>query len=95
MDYPRRRQLLSKIAKRERELEQLKRQLADAETGEDLQEKGVATNNQPSKGSRTASLNWPWPLRRDEYQRYGRQMILPEIGLQGSSYQSKSSEPES
>lgn len=24
-----------------------------------------------------------WPLHGNEYQRYGRQMIMPEIGLQG------------
>ena len=24
-----------------------------------------------------------WPLHPDEYRRYGRQMIMPEIGLQG------------
>lgn len=25
-----------------------------------------------------------WPLDADEYRRYGRQMIMPEIGLEGS-----------
>lgn len=25
----------------------------------------------------------PWPLAKDEYKRYGRQMIMPEIGLHG------------
>jgi adenylyltransferase/sulfurtransferase len=24
-----------------------------------------------------------WPLEKDEYKRYGRQLIMPEIGLQG------------
>lgn len=28
--------------------------------------------------------DWRWPLDADEYRRYGRQMIMPEIGLQGS-----------
>lgn len=27
--------------------------------------------------------SWNWPLQRDEYKRYGRQMIMPEVGLQG------------
>ncbi len=27
--------------------------------------------------------NWRWPLEEDEYRRYGRQMIMPEIGLEG------------
>ena len=26
-----------------------------------------------------------WPLDRAEYMRYGRQLIMPEIGLQGTS----------
>lgn len=26
-----------------------------------------------------------WDLELDEYQRYGRQLILPEIGLDGAS----------
>lgn len=27
-----------------------------------------------------------WPLTMDEYKRYSRQLIMPEIGLQGRSY---------
>ena len=30
-----------------------------------------------------ASARKPWPMHADEYMRYGRQMIMPEIGLQG------------
>ena len=26
----------------------------------------------------------PWPLEKHEYKRYGRQLIMPEVGLQGS-----------
>lgn len=26
---------------------------------------------------------WPWPLSAEDYRRYGRQMIVPQIGLQG------------
>ena len=26
--------------------------------------------------------SWKWPLRPREYQRYGRQMIVPSFGLQ-------------
>lgn len=28
-------------------------------------------------------LNWKWPLEEHEYQRYGRQMIVPNFGLDG------------
>lgn len=27
--------------------------------------------------------NWKWPLREDEYERYGRQLIIPSIGIKG------------
>lgn len=27
-----------------------------------------------------------WPLEANEYKRYGRQLIMPEIGLQGSLF---------
>lgn len=26
---------------------------------------------------------WTWPLKEHEYQRYGRQMIVPNFGLDG------------
>jgi len=29
------------------------------------------------------SLSRKWPLEKTEYKRYGRQLIMPEIGLQG------------
>lgn len=28
--------------------------------------------------------DWKWPLDAEEYRRYGRQMIMPEIGLEGN-----------
>lgn len=31
----------------------------------------------------TARGDWRWPLDAEEYKRYGRQMIVPEIGLEG------------
>ena len=32
----------------------------------------------------SAGSNHAWPLTQAEYQRYGRQLILPEIGLRGA-----------
>ncbi|KAI0972787.1 adenylyltransferase [Xylaria arbuscula] len=29
------------------------------------------------------SQEWRWPLREDEYARYGRQLILPSVGIRG------------
>lgn len=28
---------------------------------------------------------YPWPLSDDEYKRYGRQMIVPHMGIQGKT----------
>jgi len=38
---------------------------------------------QITSGQDATSSSWRWPLSREEYQRYGRQMITPEIGLEG------------
>lgn len=27
---------------------------------------------------------WKWPLRQEEYERYGRQLILPQVGIHGT-----------
>ena len=28
---------------------------------------------------------WNWPMKREEYKRYGRQLIMPEIGIRGTA----------
>ena len=61
--------LRREIAQREAELADLKAQLALAES-----EHRAATGQ---------SKEWKWPLESDEYQRYARQMIVPNFGLQG------------
>ena len=40
------------------------------------QEAKAAEKSLPDRVSR-------WPLEKNEYKRYGRQLIMPEIGLQG------------
>ncbi|CAN8099666.1 unnamed protein product [Discula destructiva] len=38
----------------------------------------------PGQGlQRFESAVWKWPLREEEYQRYGRQLILPQVGING------------
>ena len=39
--------------------------------------------HEPSVASRPCPSSSRWPLRSDEYKRYGRQLIMPEVGLQG------------
>ncbi|KND89950.1 Adenylyltransferase and sulfurtransferase uba4 [Tolypocladium ophioglossoides CBS 100239] len=59
--------LRREIAKRESELADLKSQLAVAESEHRTQDESKA---------------WRWPLQDHEYQRYGRQMVVPSFGLQ-------------
>jgi adenylyltransferase/sulfurtransferase len=60
--------LRREIAKREVELADLRSQLAAAES--------------EARETRTEE-SWKWPLENHEYERYSRQMIVPNFGLQG------------
>lgn len=44
------------------------------------------TLNQDSESSKSSHVpeETKWPLKQHEYKRYGRQLIMPEIGLQGT-----------
>lgn len=70
------RQLREQIAKAEEELKDLREQLAQAEAYG--QEQGAETGTARTNGSA-----WKWPLKAEEYDRYGRQLILPSVGIQG------------
>ena len=69
----------------ESQLLDLKQQLARAEETTSV----IDTPSSPDQYSEytnqcnLAPSAWRWPLNHGEYKRYGRQMILPEIGLQG------------
>ena len=67
--------LRSQIAQLESQLGDLKRRLSAV----------VNTVNALSKPSQLTEVakGWKWPLEAEEYKRYGRQMIMPEVGLQG------------
>lgn len=39
------------------------------------------------EGSSDAPTSDVWPLTSDEYKRYGRQMILPAVGIEGDAQQ--------
>lgn len=70
--------LRTQIAAAEAQLAGLKRDLANAEkaaaaTPETAGKKKDAQNGTESR----------WPLLQEEYRRYGRQMIVPQIGLEG------------
>lgn len=78
--------LRSQIIRLENQLADLKVKLVEAETSiphmggslcSDIREKEFAISNLDERGR--------WPLDTDEYKRYGRQLIMPEIGLKGLS----------
>ncbi|KAL7935432.1 hypothetical protein V8C35DRAFT_321502 [Trichoderma chlorosporum] len=62
--------LRREIAEREAELVQLRAQLAEAEKASEEDDKGGVEE-------------WKWPLAESDYERYSRQMIVPNFGLQG------------
>lgn len=69
-------QLRVQIAKAEEELKSLREQLAHTEAQEQQQRADTASTD-------TNGTSWKWPLDADEYDRYGRQLILPIVGIQG------------
>jgi adenylyltransferase/sulfurtransferase len=59
----------------EAELEALRIDLAEAEANLERQEE--------SNSAELAAAPSPWPLRPEEYERYGRQLIIPALGIKG------------
>jgi adenylyltransferase/sulfurtransferase len=66
------------IATTEEELKRLKEQLAVVEAQSSI-EQAVDGLNLGASSVTTGK----WPLGLEEYKRYGRQMIVPNIGIQG------------
>jgi adenylyltransferase/sulfurtransferase len=74
--------LRTEIAAAEAQLTKLKRELHEAE-GAALRARSQKTAGaNATTGSRTKSK---WLLHGEEYRRYGRQMIVPQLGLQGKT----------
>lgn len=75
--------LRKQIAATEDELSRLKAQLAQVETGavtQNIESLSIAD------GLVTQDVDRKWPLLAEEYKRYGRQMIVPSVGIQGILY---------
>ncbi|KAK2814657.1 hypothetical protein FQN49_008120 [Arthroderma sp. PD_2] len=68
-----RKQLEEQIAATELRLDELKQELADLDA-----QQPTSLNNAES-----ATRSTEWPLLQDEYRRYGRQMIVEQVGLTG------------
>lgn len=86
-------ELRTRIELLEAQLQELKQQLSEAgqDAGHVVQEPFVAPTAAPTEhaeGVTTSKIGHSrkWPLEAEEYIRYGRQMIMPEIGLQGGNH---------
>ncbi|KAL4778597.1 hypothetical protein BJX76DRAFT_131432 [Aspergillus varians] len=70
--------LRTEIATTEAQLAKLQRELQEAE------EAALRSRSENVASAATATKsNGKWPLSGEEYRRYGRQMIVPQLGLQG------------
>jgi hypothetical protein len=77
--------LRRQIAATEEELKRLKAQLASVEAHDGTN--GVEKSLQDLDVDDASPVtHGKWPLSADEYKRYGRQMIVPSIGIQGIFY---------
>lgn len=72
--------LRAQIAATEAQLAGLKHELANAERAAAADsESADAAQRTKEPGQDTRR----WPLLQEEYRRYGRQMIVPQVGLEG------------
>ncbi|KAI9053573.1 hypothetical protein LZ554_002527 [Drepanopeziza brunnea f. sp. 'monogermtubi'] len=70
--------LREKISDTENELKRLREQLASLEAQDGIADLGLNEGRNVTEES-----NSKWPLEEGEYKRYGRQMIVPSVGIQG------------
>ena len=78
--------LRKQIFAAEEDLAKLKTQLAEFEA-QNLESTVLGHESEESRvESSREQAERRWPLSSEEYQRYGRQMIVPNIGIQGQLY---------
>lgn len=75
-------ELREQIARAEAALKALKDQLATAESGVSTHFSSQHVTQDPVETGKGVK-QWKWPLEADEYERYGRQLILPSVGVDG------------
>jgi adenylyltransferase/sulfurtransferase len=73
--------LRAQIAATEAQLAGLKRELASAQETAAADSNGVEGSD--SNQHDQAKTESRWPLLQEEYKRYGRQMIVSQVGLEG------------
>ena len=67
-------------------VETLRKQILDTENSlRELREQlaQIESRNVGESAKNSSISDWEWPLSLEEYKRYGRQMIVPNIGIQG------------
>jgi len=69
--------LRNEIEVTEKELERLKAELKRAEA-QAAKETSCVQNGHPED-----DVPWKWPLTAGEYERYSRQLIIPQVGVPG------------
>lgn len=74
--------LRAQIAATEAQLAGLKRELESAEQAA-IKVRAQDAPNSTATTSTQGNEKRKWPLLDEEYRRYGRQMIVPQVGLQG------------
>lgn len=70
--------LRAQITATETQLAALKRDLEKAERAATQPADAAANSTDAPNGTKAR-----WPLLQEEYKRYGRQLIMPQVGLQG------------
>ncbi|KAI8958156.1 ThiF family protein [Daldinia sp. FL1419] len=77
-------QLRHKISQTEKELRDLRRQLEELESNSRNHNVDRRSGLTSESGNPTSiPSEWKWPLSEEEYFRYGRQLILPTVGIKG------------
>ena len=77
--------LKKQIAVTEEELKNLREQLASIEAQDEVK-RGLAGLDLGNVTETQNKDEKKWPLSEEEYRRYGRQMIVPSVGIQGNSF---------
>ena len=75
--------LRSQIAATEKQLQELKKQLAGLESQDKAESQPPQPNNEEQPEKSRGYITSKWPLTQEEYNRYGRQMIVSSIGIHG------------
>lgn len=85
-------QIRERIAQVESDLERLKEELVQIDTDEKRRKREnhdvdvvgtITTTAVEADHGRARPGDWKWPLSAQEYDRYGRQLVLPNVGIHG------------